>query len=118
RMSMRFYQGAENGTKPRPAVPREPGPRGRLLVERRLPWVPEDTSALALATFRSLARAPELKMALVMPLVMGFILGFMHLTRAKHALPEAAVAFAATGVVMFAALAVAPTMSNAFGLDR
>src|SRR5712692_5133577 len=75
RMTMRFYQGAENGTKPRPAVPRDLGLRGRLFVERRVPWLPDDTAALALATFRSLVRAPELKMALIMPLVMGFILG-------------------------------------------
>ena len=53
-----------------------------LLVERRLPWLPDDTAALTLATFRSLLRAPELKMAFVMPLVMGVVLASMRLTPA------------------------------------
>ena len=36
-----------------------------------------------LATFRSLWRAPELKMAFVMPLVMGVMLGSMRFTRSR-----------------------------------
>jgi ABC-2 type transport system permease protein len=69
-MTMRFYRGADGGAgnSPAAALVKSPEvrPAGRLLVERRLPWLPEDTAALALATFRSLVRAPELKMALVM----------------------------------------------------
>jgi ABC-2 type transport system permease protein len=118
RMTIRFYQDAGGRAKPRPASRPEPGPRRRLLVERRLPWLPDDTAALTLATFRSLTRAPELKMALIIPLVVGVMLASARLARPRSTLPDALVAFAATGAVAVAALLVAPTMANAFGLDR
>jgi ABC-2 type transport system permease protein len=117
-MTIRFYQDAGGRAKPRPASRPEPGPRRRLLVERRLPWLPDDTAALTLATFRSLTRAPELKMALIIPLVVGVMLASARLARPRSTLPDALVAFAATGAVAVAALLVAPTMANAFGLDR
>jgi ABC-2 type transport system permease protein len=101
--------------------PAAPGRRGVLLVERRLPWLPDDTAALTLATFRSLLRAPELKMAFAMPLVMGVMLGSMQFTRSRHSLPESWTVFwpfAATVVAVIAVFSIAPIMSNAFGLDR
>lgn len=120
-MTMRFYRGAERraavatGSRPSPAAP-----RGALLVERTLPWLADDTAALALATFRSLTRAPELKMALVMPVVMCVVLGGMRFNRgwpSQFANSEF-MSFTATGVIVAAAFAIAPTMSNMFGLDR
>ena len=120
RMTLRFYLGAEKTTAKqdhRPARPRRKG-NGQLLLERRLPWMPDDTAALALATFRSLLRAPELKMALIMPVVMGVLFGSMWLTGRHHAVPALASAFAASAAVAFAAFTTAPTMSNVFGLDR
>ena len=118
RLTIRFYQGAEGRAKPKPVQPALPGRRGVLLVERRLPWLPDDTAALTLATFRSLLRAPELKMALIMPLVMGVFLVSMRFTRSRHSLPESWTAFAATVAAVVAVFTIAPIMSNAFGLDR
>jgi hypothetical protein len=118
RMTIRFYQDAGGRAKPKPAPRLDAGPRRRLLVERRLPWLPDDTAALTLATFRSLTRAPELKMALLGPLVMCAVLASMHLGRPKSALPDVVVAFSATGAVVVASFLVSPTMANAFGLDR
>jgi hypothetical protein len=89
-----------------------------LLVERRLPWLPDDTAALTLATFRSLWRAPELKMAFIMPLVMGVMLVSMRFTRSRHSLPESWTPFAATVAAVAAVFSIAPMMANAFGLDR
>ena len=123
RMTLRFYQGASNGeaTKAAPAaVPSTTpaGPRKPLLVERVIPGLPEDVAALALATFRSLMRAPELKMALIMPIVVCVLIGGMHMTKLKKAPVESLVGFAVTGMVAFAAFSLAPTMANMFGLDR
>ena len=118
RMTLRFYQAAEGKVEPR-AGPQPAAPaRGGLLVERRLPWLPEDTAALTLATFRSLTRAPELKMALIMPLVIIFALGSAHFTRPHRAPPQFLTAFAATAAAVVAAFSFAQTMANAFGLDR
>jgi ABC-2 type transport system permease protein len=123
RMTLRFYQGAQNGeavkSVPAAAPSAAPaGPRKRLLVERAVPGLPDDVAALTLATLRSLLRAPELKMALIMPIVVCVILGGMHMTRLKKAPTESLVGFAATGMVAFAVFCLAPTMANMFGLDR
>ncbi|HVM48155.1 MAG TPA: hypothetical protein VMU04_09010 [Candidatus Acidoferrum sp.] len=121
RMTIRFYQGADTAPRRKEVQPRAPGRRGRLLVERRLPWLPDDASALTLATFRSLTRTPELKMAFVMPVVLG---GLMVFARTKHFqqppawLPQAWKGFMASGAAMLAALSIGPMMSNVFGLDR
>ena len=119
RMTIRFYQSAEGKSRVRKqankAVRRT---QGELLVARRLPWVSDDTAALALATLRSLLRAPELKMAFIMPLVMIVALCSIQFTRPKGAPPEALAAFAATAAAALAAFSFLQLMSNAFGLDR
>jgi ABC-2 type transport system permease protein len=121
RLTIRFYQGAEGGKAPRAraaSVSRERRPLGTLLVERKLPGLPDDTSALALATLRSLLRAPELKMALIMPLFMGVALMAARFTAPTLGVPGFFTTGAATVAVLVAAFSVAPTMANAFGLDR
>jgi hypothetical protein len=122
RLTLSFYQGQEG--RPRPARVSRPAPQGParpakpLLVERRLPGLPDDIAALTLALFRCLARAPELKMAFIMPVVMGALGGAMVLTRHQGSIPHALAGFLATGVVVFAVFSMAPTMANAFGVDR
>ena len=119
RATIRFYQGAEGGAESRPAPQAAAPARGSiLLVERRLPWLRDDTAALALATFRSLLRAPEMKIALIMPVCLAGGLASIHFTRARTAPPGYLTAFAATGVAVFAAFSSLNVMSNAFGLDR
>jgi hypothetical protein len=123
RMTLRFYQGVQDGkaAKPAPAVSvstAPAGPRKRLLVERAVPGLPDDMAALTLATFRSLIRAPELKMAMIMPIVVCVLVGGMHLAKLKKA-PAAGVAgFIVAGAVAFAAFSLAQIMGNMFGLDR
>ena len=118
RMTLRFYQGADGQGDTKVASPATTGARRPLLVEWRLPWLPDDTAALALAGFRSLLRAPELKMAFIMPLVMILALGSAHFSRPQHALPHAWTAFGATAAAVIAAFSFAQAMANAFGLDR
>jgi ABC-2 type transport system permease protein len=121
RMTLRFYQGADGAAERRPVQAQSSGPRGTLLVERHLPGLPEEAAALTLATFRSLTRAPELKMAFIMPVIMAIVLGATRITSLKRGpsgLPESWKGFVATAVAMMAAFCIAPMMSNIFGLDR
>jgi ABC-2 type transport system permease protein len=121
RMTLRFYQGAGGQVRVAPAPKPKTGARGPLLVERRLPWLPDDTAALALATFRSMLRAPEMKMGMVIPVVA--LLALVTATsvsagRAGHATPGFLTAFAGTAAAVFGVFPLLGVMSNAFGLDR
>ena len=123
RMTIRFYQGADGTAERKPVQARAqaPGRRGTLLVERHLPWLPDEAAALTLATLRSLTRAPELKMAFIMPVVMAMVLGATRITnlrRGSSGLPDSWKGFVATVVAVAAMFSVAPLMSNVFGLDR
>jgi hypothetical protein len=120
RMTLRFYQGAEGGDKARPVV-RDTAPakgKGKLLVERDLPGLPEDTAALVLATLRSLLRAPELKMAAIMPIVMGIVMSSAFFSHPHQQMPAWGGSFVTTGAVVFAVFSMAQMMGNTFGLDR
>ncbi len=117
RLTIYFYRGADDSLKTVRVRRPSAKPRSRSIVERTLPWLPEEANALALATFRSLLRAPELKMALIAPAVVAIVLVVPFLGKAKTLSPLVTGA-AMTGAVALAAFATAPTMSNAFGLDR
>ena len=142
RTTLRYYQGdvgnkAASGAKsssspsvagelssrpqitPAPAEsePRPAPYRGGLL-ETQLRGIPEEAQAVALATFRSLARAPEVKMAFAMPLLATIVLGVIFLGRTRAALPEAAKPFLASGVVSMLWFLLFQFFSNQFGYDR
>lgn len=120
RMTLRFYTAAGAGAKPvmSPKVSAPAGPRRRLLVERSLPGLADDTAGLTLATFRSLLRAPELKMALIMPVIAAVALLSMRITRANRQPSEFLAAFALTTAAVVGTFAFVTVMSNLFGLDR
>ena len=61
--TLRFYRGDyESGEKGKKQVAARPqGERGTLLVERQLPWAPEEAAATAFANLRALIRAPRRK---------------------------------------------------------
>jgi len=102
-----------------PKVSAPAGPRRRLLVERSLPGLADDTAGLTLATFRSLLRAP------------GAQNGFNHASDRRccfafdsnHAGEPAASeiprrSFALTTAAVVGTFAFVTVMSNLFGLDR
>jgi len=118
RTTLRFYQGAsERRLIPR-TVETNKRARGVLLVERQLPWLPDDTAALALATFRGLLRAPEIKMSLIMPIVASAGISSMLFRGFKYAANHSVAGFASTIAAVVAVFSFAPLMGNAFGLDR
>jgi hypothetical protein len=88
-----------------------------ILLERELPLVTEHTAVVALASLRSLTRAPEAKMALMTPVILLLIAASAMLT--NRAEPPAAarpfMGLASIGIVLLTLLQLA---GNQFGFDR
>ena len=129
--TVRFYQGSSGGKasarktakEPRvagtePRVFRPGVAKGPMLVERRLPGVSEESSALATATFQSLLRAPEVKMQWGASFVMLLLIGGSLLFRGSSSIPEWARPFAVTGITLFSLFFMIQFLSNQFGFDR
>jgi hypothetical protein len=124
RTTLRFYTGNLGGggggeaVRPaaRPTAPEEPG-RVRLL-EWRLPWVSEQASAVAVAAFRSLWRAPEAKMSLLAPLIMLVVFGGVTASNSGK-VPDALRPLMAFGAAAMVVLSCgAQLVGNQFGYDR
>ena len=79
RTTLAQYLGRSTSRKRRPATVRAPSDRksSDQFMEKRLPGFSEPVSAIALGTFRSLVRAPEAKMALLSPIILGIVAGLM-----------------------------------------
>jgi ABC-2 type transport system permease protein len=118
RSTLRFYQGAGSAEVrvKRPAPARQAS--ASTFLEKRLPGVPEEAAATALATFRSLTRAPEVKMSLAINLVMILILGATVLASRSHPAGSGATPFIATGTILFMCLGMSQLLFNQFGYDR
>jgi hypothetical protein len=119
RSTLRFYR-AEGPVPPAKAKAVAPanGRRAGNWVGGRLPWVPEDSAALALAQLRSMSRAPEIRMALGMGLFMPLFLPLMMFWGAGARLPEVAKPFVGTGMVVMVAFMLLQLAFNQFGYDR
>ena len=122
RTTLRLYTGHYTGKDRKPAAARAPAapfdPTRVRMVERRLPWVNDQVSAVATAGFRSLTRAPEAKMALLAPLIMVVVLGGIMASGGGD--PPAAVrplvVFGASGMILF--ISGLQLLANQFGYDR
>ena len=122
RSTLRLYRG-ESGKKPAPA-PAAPKPgsapraKERLLVERSIPGIPEQASALAVATTQSMLRAPEIKMQFGTSFIVSAMVGTMMLFRAQSKISATVQPFIATAAVAFALFMLVQFLSNQFGMDR
>ncbi|HLH32070.1 MAG TPA: hypothetical protein VKY31_12780 [Terriglobia bacterium] len=120
RTTLRLYTGQFKARKPRqPAgnVVRKPIAGNAAFLERRIPWVSEHVSAIAVASFRSLTRAPEAKMMLLTPLIFTLVFGSTFLR--THANPAELVRpIMASGLMAFILLGLAQLAGNQFGFDR
>jgi hypothetical protein len=117
-LTNRFYQGKQSGSVAKPKPSAKVDPKSRGLSELELPGISEEASAMAAAFLRSALRAPEVKMALLTPLIMLVVFGSMQLSRRSGTMPEAAKPFLATGAVAISLLGLVQLMSNQFGFDR
>jgi ABC-2 type transport system permease protein len=87
-------------------------------LELSIPFVPEQSAALALATFRSLLRAPEVKMAWASSFISVVVLGTMLCLRSPPHLSDPAKSFVATGTIAFSLFLLVQFFANQFGFDR
>jgi hypothetical protein len=71
-----------------------------------------------LTTFRSLQRAPEVKIALGSAILVPLVVGGSLLFRGNFNVPEAAKPFAAAGAVVFSVFMLVQFFANQFGFDR
>ncbi len=120
RSTVRFYLGETGGQAPvaAPVAKSGPAPPPDRFLERQFPGVPEQSAALALATFRSLLRAPEVRMNLATSfMVMVIMLGSMLAGRTPS-LPAVAQPFVATGMAVMAVFMIFQFIGNQFGFDR
>jgi len=88
RTTIRLYMGDFNtgrsrrkikiGAAPENAFKTKTGIRCQAaFLEKRLPWISEQASAISLMCFRSMMRAPEVKMMLLTPVIMLVVFGGM-----------------------------------------
>jgi len=125
RSTVRFYHGQIGGQAaakikiPGAEKISVPRPKNKIeFLERRFPFVPEQANAIALATFRSLLRAPEVKMAWASSFFSVVIIGAMVFLRSPPHLSETAKPFVATGTVTFSLFLLVQFFTNQFGFDR
>ena len=120
RGTLRFYQGGK--TRRKPPAPASPPPARnagkKLLVEWKLPWVPDEAAAVALAGFRSMVRAPEIKMALAVNVIMFAVIGASAIFGPAANLPALGRPFFAAGAVVMVMMGVTQVLANQFGFDR
>lgn len=95
-----------------PAVPGDAG-----MLERNIPWLSEQAAAVALGGFRSLTRAPEVKMMLLTPVILAVIFGasFLRQSMDPPVLARPLIAFGAVAMIL---LTMAQLVGNQFGFDR
>ena len=124
--TVRFYQGTTGGKASARAptatisapVKKASKPTGTVLVERRVPLVPEASGAIAGASLKSMLRAREVKMLGGVSFVILVVVGSSVLFRA---VPKASADFApfiATFGVIFSLFFMIQFLMNQFGNDR
>ena len=119
RSTLRFYRGqaTEKVSKRRPKAKKSTAIDTNM-IERQLPGVSEEAAASALAFFRSLMRAPEVKMMMATNFIMLLIFGTMIFVRRSAKISDGFRPFIATGAVVFMFLSLSQLMNNLFGFDR
>jgi len=120
RTTLRFYRGefqsGQVAKKRAPSAISEK--RATLLVERQLPWVSEQAAATALASLRSLMRAPEVKMMLLSTIVVAVIFASSLLAGRGSQLPVTLRPLMAMGIISLESLSLSQIFQNQFGFDR
>jgi ABC-2 type transport system permease protein len=124
RTTVQFYTGQlTQGTRPAaqpvsaPATTVSASPPPDGMVAREIPGLSEPASAIALASFRSLLRAPEAKMLLLTPAIMVLIFGGMF-WRNTTEMPIFVRPLLAFGAIAMILLTLVQLLGNQFGFDR
>lgn len=116
--TLRLYTGDFGGVKKRTKVVATSQTKSdATFFEKRLPGLSEHASAIALAGFRSLTRAPEAKMMLLSPVIMVVVFGGM-LSRMDSNPSEFVRPLVASGSIAMLLLTMTSLAGNQFGFDR
>ena len=121
RTTLRIYTGDFGPAKAKVAAEVPSAPVGvtgaATLMEKRLPWISEEASTVALASFRSLLRAPEAKMLLMSPVILLVVFGSMFRRMGTSPSEFLLPVMAAGGITLmfFTTMGIA---GNQFGFDR
>jgi ABC-2 type transport system permease protein len=118
--TVRLYKGELSGEKRAPPAGAPPAKRGKPppnLLEKELPWLSEQASAVALGAFRSLLRAPEGKMLLLPPAILVVVFGSILLAH-QIEWPETVLPLLAFGAMSLILLTLIGIAGNQFGFDR
>jgi ABC-2 type transport system permease protein len=119
RTTIRFYQGTATGKKIRKKEQKEKVISLRKnRLEESIPFVSDETSALALAFFQNFMRATEIKIMLASNFFMLVFFSLMILLRHSSNMSASFKSFAAAGVITFSFLGLSHFMFNQFGFDR
>lgn len=97
--------------------PPKPVKGSATFLAKSLPWVSEHTSAITLACFRSLTRAPESKMLLLSPIILLVVFGGMFATQSMDP-PEFVRPLMVTAGLAMLLLTLIQLVGNQFGFDR
>jgi hypothetical protein len=123
RTVLRIYQGEFTATIKTPApaktaVATKTGPAPPTWLDRTIPWLSEEANIVALASLRSLTRAPEAKMLLLSPFIMLMLAGGALFRIPNEEIPPfvpTLIAYTAIGMTLFMLMQI---MGNQFGFDR
>lgn len=120
RTTLRLYTGQFSSGKPKAvavAVPTKAAAPATNVLEKRLPWLSEPASAVALAGFRSLLRAPEAKMLLLTPIILLVVFGSIFFAQSVT-IPEGLRPLLPYAAMMMALFSMVQLVGNQFGFDR
>ena len=121
RTTVGIYRGEFNARahKPAKAVAREAQDpwKSSQFLETRVRCISEPASAVALASLRSLWRAPETKIMLLTPVLLSMVFGGVVWNQ-PSGLSEFARPLAAIGSIVMVLFSMLQLMSNQFGFDR
>jgi hypothetical protein len=120
RTTLRLYTGefTAKGKRAGAAASAAAAPGRRiLLVERRIPGVSEQASAVALGTFRSALRAPETTILLLTPVV-AMVAPGLALAQLPIPVPESVRPLLTTTGMAFILMSLIGVVGNQFGFDR
>ena len=118
--TLKMYRGelaVEHTTNVSDNSDRQPSWVNRLL-EKKLPLLSEQQSAIATSTMATIIRAPEAKMALLTPFAIMIILGISFTYRSPESVPVMFRSFTGIGVITFAMFGIMQLVNNQFGYDR
>lgn len=119
RTTLRLYTGQfTTGTKAAAAKPTLPAqPQSATFLERSIPGVSEQAAVIALASFRSLLRAPEVKMLLLSPIILIVVFGGLF-AQGSLQITELLRPLLAVGAIAMVLLSLMQLAGNQFGFDR